>query len=329
MIKHVFNNGWGEGWGWKKLEMQVVNDMCREFVTDQSQTVIINSVWYTDVYHEQVMSWLRNNTWDRIVLVAMLDAAIPQPSWYEEFDRPVLTLGYYAGVNELDLCAVFLHQHLITDAYELQNPDTIDTAYMCLNRKPHWHRKRFFRQLQSFELLDHGLVSMGSEDGKALRSLPEDCEADIMAPNSETMHYGIPNNVCNLGHAKNWNRHFVNIVTETMWDINKCHFVSEKIYKPIMGCRPFLVFDTDGAVTWLTNRGFDPYVNDFRDICDLDLSIGDNIAPFLQTLIHQGPRYWRSKFLDLQPKIQYNKARMDAYVNEQHQLIERGIICPI
>ena len=132
-----------------------------------------------------------------------------------------------------------------------------------------------------------------------------------------------------LGDTSNWCRSFLNVITETTWDINNSGFVSEKIYKPIVGCRPFLVYDPDGATQWLTHRGFEPYTQDFRDISDLDLTNPDNLAAFLEVLCAQPRAYWQKKFLDLQSKIMYNKQHFADYIRDQRQIIEKGIPCQI
>ena len=121
----------------------------------------------------------------------------------------------------------------------------------------------------------------------------------------------------------------VNIVTETFYDINQTGFVSEKIYKPIVGCRPFLVYDPDGGTQWLTDRGFETYTCDFGDISDLDLSKPNNIPKFLVSLCSQTPAYWQKKFIDLQEKILYNKNHFADYVQQQHKLVKQGIPCQI
>jgi len=292
--------------------------MLRNLAQDNSRTVVINSTWYSQEFHQEVMSQLRTMQFDCIVVVAMLDPAIPQPAWYAEFDCKVVGLGYYTGPGAVDYWA------LLTDQYNLDkpcmDPGRIDRAYMCLNRKPHWHRRRLYDELASMNLLDLGIVSMGQQ-----RILPVDCEHDNMAPEATRKLYGIPNDIVSLGHADNWARHLVNIVTETVWNINQTGFVSEKIYKPIIGGRPFLVYDTDGAVKWLTDRGFEPYVDDFQDISQQDLANPDHLTTFLQTLCQQPQSYWQSKFVALQDKIMYNKTQFARYVAQQKLIIEKGI----
>jgi len=329
MIIKKFDNGWGSIWPLKQFEQSIVDDLLQHMAQDTSRTVVINSVWYSTEYHQQVLAWLRNNQLDRIVLVAMIDAAIPRPEWYAEFDCEVISVGYYPGDHSLDFCAVFVDKFLNAPALnQLTDASRIDTAYMCLNRKPHWHRQKLYNKLQSLDLLQHGMVSMGGS-GTATRSLVVDTDHDNLAPNASREHYGIPNDIVSLGHAENWQRHFVNIVTETFYDINRTGFVSEKIYKPVVGCRPFLVYDPDGGTQWLRDHGFESYVTDFQDITDLDLSMPDNLADFLVVLCEQPPQYWQAKYLALQEKILYNKNHFTDHVQHQWLKIKQGIPCQV
>jgi hypothetical protein len=329
MILKTFDQGWGKKYSLKQFEQQVIADLTRPFVASDQRIVMINSVWYTDDMHKQVMSWLRENDWDQIVLIAMLDAAIPYPDRYAEFGRPVTGIGYYPGPGQVDFCALFVDHFLQPPERDiLLRVDTIDTAYMCLNRKPHWHRQQLYSRLQALDLVNRGIVSMGG-DGQAVMALTQDRDHDTLAPNASRDHYGIPNDIVSLGHLNNWLRHLVNIVTETFYDINQTGFVSEKIYKPIVGCRPFLVYDPDGGTQWLTRRGFETYTQDFQDISDLDLALPHNIPKFLSVLCKQTPVYWQKKFVDLQEKILYNKAHFVDYVNQQQSIVKQGIPCPI
>lgn len=330
MIIKIFDNGWDNNYPLKKFEQDLVDQMLRSISSDDFLTVVINSVWYTSDYHEQVMAWLRTNEFDRLILVAMLDAAIPHADWYREFDVMTLCLGYYPGANYLDYWALFVDRfYEIPDSSQLMDPSMIDTPFMCLNRKPHWHRKKLYEKLVEFGLDRRGVVTMGNETGPPIKSIDGDvCHQDI-APNSSAEHYGIPNDIASIGRLDIWQGCFLNVVTETVFDINCNGFVSEKIYKPIVGHRPFLVYDADGAGKWLTDRGFQHYMDDFRDISDLDLSIPSNLPDFLRALASQKPIYFKHKFIDLNEKILYNKEQFTKYVQEQHDILKRGIVCQI
>ena len=324
MIVHTVDHGWGPEWPVKKIEQKILDAYLQPLIADASKTVIINSTWYGEQQHESTMQWLRSHAWDQLVLVSMIDAAIAQPNWYREFDRPVLTVGNYAGEHDITFWAQVLDQHFVL-------PDVtadIDTAFMCLNRKPHWHRVRLYNHMESRGLLEHGMVSMGSDsESLARRKIAESVFANALAPNGQAQHHGIVNDIVSLGDPVNWRRCFLNIVTETVFDIDRCHFVSEKIFKPILGHRPFLVYATDGAVQWLDKHGFMCYTLDFQDITDLDLSRPENTVPFLEILITQPRSYLHHKIIDLADKIAYNYDRFRAFVNEQQIKIHKGIAC--
>ena len=328
MIIECIDVGWGPEWPLKKIEADILDRYLAPLERSSQRTVLINSTWYSQYQHAKTLRWLRDHDWDRLVIVAMIDAAIPQSDWFIEFDRPIDLVGNYPGQHDIVYWAQVVHRHF--EFADHASPDAIDTAFMCLNRKPHWHRRKLYGELESANLLDLGLVTMGQEGaGPAVRRIDEDVADNHLAPNGAAVQHGIPNDITSLGDMRNWRRCFLNVVTETVWDINANHFVSEKIFKPIVGKRPFLVYDSDGACTWLEQRDFQTYVDDFRDISDLDLRQPHNLTPFLSVLCQQPQEYIVSKFVDLLPKIEYNYNRFFHYVDEQLIKINQGIACQI
>jgi hypothetical protein len=326
MIVHTVDHGWGPEWPIKKIEQRILDAYLRPLITDSGKTVIINSTWYGEHQHESTMQWLRSNSWDQLVLVAMIDAAIPQINWYREFDRPVMAVGNYAGDHEITFWAQVLDQHFVLSDISAD----IDTAFMCLNRKPHRHRVRLYNHMEAQGLLDLGMVSMGSDDeSPARRVIAESVIPNTLAPNGQAQYHGIINDIVSLGDPANWRRCFLNVITETIFDISQCHFVSEKIFKPMLGHRPFLVYATDGAVQWLDQHGFKNYTKDFGDITDLDLCDPKNTVPFLEILVTQPRSYLQHKIIDLGDKIAYNYHRFREFVLEQQIKIQKGIACQI
>jgi hypothetical protein len=89
------------------------------------------------------------------------------------------------------------------------------------------------------------------------------------------------------------------------------------------------VYATDGAVSWLGQRGFQDYTKDFGDITDLDLCDPENTVPFLEILAAQPRSYLEHKMVDLEDKIAYNHNRFLEFVREQQIKIEKGIACQI
>lgn len=306
MILKEYDIGWGPQWPMKRLEQRIVKNFLQHRYTDNSRSVIINSVWYSQDYHLQVMDELKKLRPTHIFVIALLDPPIVQLKWFDELDCEVLGVGYYPGPGYIDYFALFVDEfHQTVDQELLLSADNIDTAYMCLNRKPHEHRLRLYQALEDANLLDCGFVSMGGNPPR--RILDNDSPGQDIAPNPGRDQYGIENDIASLGHLGNWQRHFLNIVTETIWNNEPSNFVSEKTYKPVLGLRPFLIYAPNGAVNCLTSRGLEPYVDDFRDITDADLRQPYNIAVLLQELCRQPRTYWQMKFVELKQKLLYNQ----------------------
>jgi hypothetical protein len=321
MIIKNFDIGWGTRWPMKQLEQQIVEKHLEKYYTDNSQSVIINSVWYTGDYHQQVIAELREIKPTHIFVIALLDPPIVQLNWFDEFNCKVQGIGYYPGAGYIDYCALFVdHFYQPVDQALLLNTNRMDTAYMCLNRKPHPHRLQLYQQLEQLNLLDSGLVSMGGTPMPA-RTLPDDIVGQDIAPNGGTEQFGITNDIVSLGNINHWQRHFLNIVTETIWDIEPSNFLSEKTFKPVLGLRPFLIYAPNGGVNCLTLRGLEPYVNDFKDISDLDLTQPWAISNFIDVLCNQDQLYWSMKFNQLKEKLLFNQQQFKNYVSQQQNIL--------
>lgn len=327
MIIQDFDNGWGPEFPAKQLENLLLEATYQQLEKSQRRFVVINSVWYTGDYHKSVvLPYLENNSVDAVVLVSMLDAAIPQPDWFSQH-APVLTIGYYPGSVAVDYWAMFLSRHFQSPHLtEMARADKIDRPFMCLNRKPHWHRVRLYNQLKAAELTHAGIVSLGGDNADPVQALADDVGTINLAPNSGPEQTGIPNDISSLGTIANWQSCFFNVVTETVYDINTQYFVSEKIYKPILGLRPFTVYTPDGGAKWLTDRGFETYHSDFADITDLDISSPGNVVLFLAALSEQPKSYWQMKFLKLKEKILYNRYHFDKYVDRMYKKTKSGLL---
>lgn len=320
MILKEYDIGWGHNWPMKQLEQQLLRARLLDYHTDNSRTVIINSVWYTNDYHQKVMTELRDLNPTHIFVVAMLDPPIIDLHWFDELQCNVQGIGYYSGPGYLDYFAVFADKFFqLVDHDILLSTDRFDRAYMCLNRKPHPHRRRLYQGLDSAGVLDMGIVSMGGDP--PIRLLADDCSGQDIAPNGGSEQYGIENDIVTLGNIANWQRHFVNIVTETIWDIERSNFVSEKTFKPILGLRPFLLYAPNGGVECLRSRGFESYVADFKDITDVNLCEPYNIPVFLRELCNQPSSYWKMKALQLRDKLLYNQQRFKEYVSQQKNIL--------
>ena len=328
MIIRTVDRGWGPEWPIKQYEQHILDQYLQPVSNDSVPTVVINSTWYDDETHQQTMQWLRQSSAERLILVSMIDSAIARKEKFQDLGLPVYELGSYPGSHEIVFWALVLDRWSPSiDDSELMCTDRFAHAFMCLNRKPHRHRSILYKQLQAKGLVCSNLVTMGSDGDRAERSLPEDVTHQELSPNSAVRNHGIVNDNVSLGLMANWQSHFLNVVTETVFDVSRQWFVSEKIFKPIIGLRPFLVYSMDGAQAWLDHHGFQSYADDFQDITDLTPRDPTQMADFLAVVDAQGPAYWKEKYLDLLPKILYNRQVFHDLVAQTKTKIKQGFSC--
>lgn len=297
------NNGWRGSWPIIKYSQRLLTNLT------PNNSVIVDSTWYTDEYHLVVKDYITTNSPDKVILVSFYDAHIVNQS---RFDRPVYEVGYYNSPYFIDFWAHFVrdHYHLPGDS-ELLDHKTITMPYLSYNRKPHEHRLELYNNLVDCGIVDQGIVTMDKH-----RQLDQDVSELSTAPNSGSV---IVNNIQSLGRTDLWCSSFLNIVTETWFDINRVHFVSEKIYKPIVGLRPFFVYADDLGQKWLHDRGFKTFEEDFRDIYP-DTITKENLVDFLVTLceVSKNTSWLQTKFLSLVPKLIHNRDRFYNYVEENN-----------
>ena len=336
MIDKDFNFGWGDVHTLRQFEQKVVFQYLDSWVKDDKHNIIVNSVWYGMDHHQVVKEYMESHPVDRVALVCFMDPAIVQASWFKEYDVEVRSIGYYRTPDEIDAWAL-IHDQFFKRPDSVGGAETIDTPFLCYNRKPHWHRKRFFNQLTQLNLVNRGVVSMGFDPGPdpqpavtplrhALMMVePDEPVHPVIAPNMDPEVTGIVNDILTVGSMQVWNRCFLNIITETIFDVDAQWFVSEKIYKPVQGLRPFIVHAPNGAEDWLKHVGLEHFLDDFKDISDLDLRDPTNHSHFLLELANQPIGYYQDKYCKLENKILHNRAQFDRHIEQVKHKVAQGI----
>ena len=138
---------------------------------------------------------------------------------------------------------------------------------MNYNRKPHQHRVSLVNRFEEHDLIKYGITTLGNSKYSL-----NDKHDDFVeyGANDVVGDVGIPNDIYSLGNLDIWNKCFLNIVSETQFEYSPNAFVSEKIYKPIIGLRPFVINGSPSIYAWLKNMGFDCFddlfpVNELSD----------------------------------------------------------------
>lgn len=310
MIKKI-NFDSGRGYQIHRLELEFLNRFCNS-ITDDIETVIIREQWIDPTEFNKLIDSMSTNV-KRLIKVAMLDEIKPQLH-RKNFDKTIY-LGHYPNSKYyINFLAYMFFKKIKKIDYNVKN---VDTPYMCLNGKPHYHRYKLFEDLKKNNLLQYGFVSFNTHKepipgtNKMISYLLDNDtnKLDIIPTNYNAFDYG---------RMDYWQRHFLNLVTETLPDPDqRNYFLTEKTFKPIYGYKPFLIYAPNGAKKSLNYIGIEEYNNDFTDICDLDLYNTDNLIPFLKILTKQSNKYLRKKYKSLLPKIIHNREEFLKFVKLQ------------
>ena len=328
------------GTGWPELQTILELDNFAEYKSSVSNELIkfkekINSyeagltIKNISSPMVQVKEYIDRNKYeiDTVIVYSFLDPPRLLP-FLDNQPFEVIKIGGNPKPNQwLDFHAILVDKFFSIDQNLNKTSTLIDIPFMCLNGKPHSHRRDIVAELLTLGLDKLGLVSFGGMHIDLKES--SDYIETITIPENHIRPQGInydPFDAMSLGDIDNWNRHFLNIVTETLWEVERFNWWSEKIFKPIIGHRPFLVYAPNGCTNMLVDHGFQHYCNDFTDISDLDLSQPNNIPTFLKQLSDQPTSYLTMKYDQLFEKIQFNRERFDSYVAEQWEVINQGLV---
>jgi len=145
--------------------------------------------------------------------------------------------------------------------------------FLCFNGIPRLNRILIFEELNSNKKLKNKSIV-------TLRGIDKNYYYDV--PNWENQKIG-------GGARLNIQSHldcFVNIVTETLFDVDSI-FISEKIYKPIYMCQPFIIFGNPHSIKKLKELGYKTFDRWWDESYDNEIDINkrfDKIVDILEQI---------------------------------------------
>lgn len=213
-----------------------------------------------------------------------------------------------------------------------------DYVYMLYQRKPRAHRVEITNLLRHRDLLGSGIVTLGAPGDydwqQGLMFTPiciEDSPDNYKHNGSKQDFGGIPNDLVTLGRLDLWQRHFLNIVSETVFDEWEPLLVTEKMWKPMVGLRPFLVHGNPKTYTWLRNRGFRTFNQYWKHIPVEHVYDGfgphDAVIRTIEFLKEFDIEYLTQMYQDMLVDLRYNKERFYEFSHEQTHRMENIFNC--
>jgi len=252
---------------------------------------------------------------DNIIFVVLIDPIkFPDPSFYPHLvGKNYMSLGYIDdNFNRVDFFAIYCKKFLQQYPLDSILPSSFDNIYICYNRKPRPHRAAIYEIFKIHNLLDLGVFTLAN-----IRNLDHDVEMVEQGYDAMSAKLTMPNDH-GLGRMDLWNSHFINIVSETEFkSANGYIFFTEKIFKPIIGLRPFLLNANYSFYEQLKNDGFDTFEDIFTVPTDknlVDWEVANTIADNIKMLQKENLKLLYDK---IKSRLIENRQLYESYVEKQ------------
>jgi hypothetical protein len=221
-----------------------------------------------------------------------------------------------------------------------------ENLYISYSRKPRTHRIMLTKKLIDSGLDQHGVVTLGvdpadpqwglySRDiGESPDQYKESGGLDVI--NASDFN-NIPHDLWSLGDLDLWQRHFLHIVNESQFydqepsplsvDSNNTTrmFISEKLFKPLIGHRPFLLNTNPVIYNYLESQGF----HTFRRYWPVDVTdvtahrmaaqTTDKICEIIKWLTGLEKSAIVALYEQMRPELHHNRSRFFQYAREQQE----------
>ncbi|MFZ4600078.1 MAG: hypothetical protein ACOYNN_15675 [Terrimicrobiaceae bacterium] len=305
------------------------------------KNLVINTTWFGPQFSNG--SWkslqeliVSGQQYDRLFLIIVIDPIYVSDDEIVKITKSLgITETYIMGHRTnspyyFNFESMVLAQHCPRYTEEQLMMRLPEYVFLCYQRKPRRHRVELMQQLSNLQLTNQGIITLGenndqfnwSEDLSA-PSVKLDEPVDTINPPTDNSSFGIVNDLCSIGRLDIWQKHFLNVVSET--EFNNWHdlFVSEKTFKPLLGLRPFVIHGQTAVYKFLSDNGFKTFNQYWEGIepeSGMD-QIGD-IVKIIQLLCKKSRQELFSMYQDMLPDLEYNKNRFFEFAKEQQYKIE-------
>lgn len=328
-----------------RLVKQVTNQINQRF--PDHKNLLITLTWFGPQFnngaYQQIQEFKQNNTtFDHVFWLSSVDPIYMLPHQITEVENTLgvnqafYLVGFEQSKHYVTFSAVATAEDFVEyaeHALVLTNPEYL---FLCYNRKPKPHRIEIVEKICSNNLDKLGIVTLGKNDVNydvsngvktdLYLTVPENTQ-DYSYNNRFLVHSnfgGVPYDLLSLGRMDIWDRHFLNIVSETEflpWDNM---FITEKTWKPILGLRPFVINGQLKIYKYLRDNGFRTFTHCFNGIELEDLAeyqVQDSIIKVLQYLQSLSREQIQHMYNAMLPDLLHNRRRFYEFAQEQkHKL---------
>jgi hypothetical protein len=314
----IIYGGFNPAWRAGQMERNLV-DALTESINNQYpqlKKVIAVTSWHEPAI---LVKEIQDINPDVTFLCSLTDPLGPIENLIDQLPGRVILIGYVNGEYFFDFWAVACAKFFKTYTVEELEPVQFDNLFLNYNRKPHRHRIEIVKLFEESTLIDQGCITLGNS-----KYTVSDNENDYLdfGANDVVGNVGIPNDVYSLGQLEIWNRSFINVVSETQYEFSENVFLSEKIFKPMIGLRPFIVNGSPGIYRLLKKSGFDC----FDDLFPVEILGNENHNTtwkfnnhrcIIETLINFKNKNLIELYNQIKPRLLYNRELFYEYARNQ------------
>ena len=334
-------------WQYGPQEIDIIDKTAKQ-IEDKfgsERNLLINTTWFGPQFGngqwDNIERLFKENArFDNLFLLSVIDPLYLMDKHISEMCvkfgvKQTYRIGMFdAGKYEWNFHAIVGPQVMPDYKNEDVMLKTCTKDFLCYQRKPRPWRVDFAKLAIEHDLVDNGIITLGamSEDdldwseGRTWEpmTLDESHEPYKNDGQNNPAHYGgIPNDLVTVGNLNVWNQCLLYISSETCFNHWEPVFVNERIWKPMIGLRPFIIQGNPKTYAWLEKNGFKTFNRYWPDI-DLEHSVdvlNDHIK-VLKFLASKSTEDKMSMYQDMLPDLIYNKQRFYEFSNEQKHKME-------
>ena len=329
-------------WPYGKTDLRIFDSTEKQI--DQhfpnKKNLLINTLWFGSQFDgcDWEIAMSLEGTYDNLFLLNSIDPLYLFPEDEQKIiERYKIKNKYRIGMFETSKHEWNFHaiigNTLMPDYKEEQVLMlSADFAYMLYQRKPRLHRVEITNILRGQpHLLERGIVTLGdvAKDGtdwqQGLEVVPmtiDDLPSAYNQTHDQDDYGGVPDDLMTVGRLDLWQNHFLNVVSETEFDEWKPVFMTEKIWKPMIGLRPFHVHGNPRSYQWLRDRGFRTFNHYWNHLPVETVGQHNALMDVINHLVDMPKKDIEDMYQDMLPDLRYNKLRFHEFSNEQKYKME-------
>ena len=314
----ILYGGFPIEWVAGKLERQFMMSISNHFVNQypNKQIHVVAPNWESAV---EITNYVQQYPVDLLVVCSLSD-----PIWFKPIAdiMPIVEAGYTLSGLAVDFWAVACFENFKNYTIEELSPTDLKYLFLNYNRKPHKHRIQLVQEFERQNLINLGVVTLGDSQYNLNECIDEYNKygaTDVLG------HVDIPNDVYSLGRLDIWQQSFINIVSETVEQVGLL-FLSEKIYKPIIGMRPFIINGSVEIYHWLRTAGFDCF-EDLFPVKDIVANPNKATNIIAATIAQYKNVNLANLYNSILPRLLHNRNRFFEYSKNQLNNVQGELLC--